>query len=265
MSQKRSILPMKVDGLVFEARGKRLIKELEFTIEAGSRTMILGANGAGKSLLLRLCHGLLEPKAGTVFWNGEPQRCKTVRERQAMVFQRPIMLRRSALRNIQYVLKLRNVAPHDAEEIAYDMLKRVGLGRLAHQPARVLSFGEQQRLAMARAWAIEPELLFLDEPTASLDPSATYSIEETIDAIAKSGTTIVMTTHDLAQAKRLGSDVMFMHRGRIVEQAKVEDFFAAPKNDLAQAFVRGDLLWWKRKDPYPGGGIDNLKSEQPSP
>jgi len=242
--------------LSFEARGKRLIKELNFTIEEGSRTIILGANGAGKSLLLRLCHGLLCPKAGHVDWNGDIAFSETTRERQAMVFQRPVMLRRSALANIEYALKLRGVDKAIRHEKAYDVLKRVGLGRLAEQPARVLSFGEQQRLAMARAWAIEPEVLFLDEPTASLDPSATYSIEETINAIAETGATIVMTTHDLGQAKRLGSDVMFMHRGRILEKAKAADFFAEPKNDLAQAFLRGDLLWWKRKEPYPGGGID---------
>lgn len=261
MNEASSILPMRVEGLVFEGRGKRLIKELCFSIEPGSRTMVLGANGAGKSLLLRLCHGLLDPKEGDVYWNGDKRRCKLVRERQGMVFQRPIMLRRSAQANIEYALKLRNMTSADARDKAYDMMKRVGLGRLADQPARVLSFGEQQRLALARAWALEPELLFLDEPTASLDPSATHSIEETIDAIANSGTTIVMTTHDLGQARRLGSDVIFMHRGRILEKTDAKSFFAGPENDLAQAFLRGDLLWWKRKTPYPGGGIDRLKNE----
>ncbi len=260
-----TILPMKAEGLVFEARGKRLIKELCFTIEPGTRTMVLGANGAGKSLLLRLCHGLLDAKEGEVSWNGETKRTQYIKERQAMVFQRPIMLRRTALANIEYALKLRGVSSSEISERAYQMLKRVGLGRLANQPARVLSFGEQQRLAVARAWAIEPELLFLDEPTASLDPSATHSIEETIEAIADIGTTIIMTTHDLGQARRLGTDVIFLHRGRILEEAPIDEFFTAPKNDLAQAFLRGDLLWWKKKTPYPGGGIEALKNEQPSP
>jgi tungstate transport system ATP-binding protein len=258
MTQDKSILPLTVQDLSFEARGKRLMKEVCFTIEGGTRTMILGANGAGKSLLLRLCHGLLTPHAGRVYWNGDDSFSASVRIRQAMVFQRPVMLRRSALANIEYALKLRNVPKAERQERAYDVLKKVGLGRLASQPARVLSFGEQQRLALARAWAIEPEVLFLDEPTASLDPSATHSIEQTIDAIASSGTTIIMTTHDLGQAKRLGTDVMFMHRGRILERASAEDFFAGPKNDLAQAFLRGDLLWWKRKEPYPGGGVNRV-------
>ncbi|MDV7340885.1 ATP-binding cassette domain-containing protein [Terasakiella sp. A23] len=251
-----TILPLEVKDLCFEARGKRLVKDANFTIEAGSRTMILGANGAGKSLMLRLCHGLLDPLKGDVSWNGDTSFSKATRERQAMVFQRPVMLRRTALANIEYALSLRKVPQAEREDRAYSVLKKVGLGRLAQQPARVLSFGEQQRLAMARAWAIDPDVLFLDEPSASLDPSATHSIEETIEAIAAGGATIIMTTHDLGQAKRLGTDVMFLHRGRILEKAKAADFFEEPKNDLAQAFVRGDLLWWKRKDPYPGGGID---------
>ncbi|WP_417794304.1 ATP-binding cassette domain-containing protein [Terasakiella pusilla] len=259
MTEIRSILPLSVNGLCFEARGKRLVKEATFKIEAGSRTMVLGANGAGKSLLLRLCHGLLDPAQGTVSWNGDVSFSKAVRARQAMVFQRPVMLRRSALANIEYALKLQGVEKAERADRAYSVLKRVGLGRLADQPARVLSFGEQQRLAMARAWAIRPEVLFLDEPSASLDPSATHSIEESITAIAEEGATIIMTTHDLGQAKRLGTDVMFLHRGRILEQANASDFFAGPKNDLAQAFLRGDLLWWKRKAPYPGGGIEAQK------
>ncbi len=260
MTQDKSILPLKVQGLSFEARGKRLIKDVCFTIEGGTRTMILGANGAGKSLLLRLCHGLLTSHAGRVYWNGDDSFSASVRIRQAMVFQRPVMLRRSALANIEYALKLRNIPKAERQGRAYNVLKKVGLGRLASQPARVLSFGEQQRLALARAWAIEPEVLFLDEPSASLDPSATHSIEQTIDAIASGGTTIIMTTHDLGQAKRLGTDVMFMHRGRILERASAEDFFAGPENDLAQAFLRGDLLWWKRKEPYPGGGVNGVMS-----
>ncbi|WP_135079968.1 phosphate ABC transporter ATP-binding protein [Terasakiella sp. SH-1] len=253
-----SILPLEIKDVNFEARGKRLVKDMNFSVQAGTRLMILGANGAGKSLLLRICHGLLKPSSGVVSWNGDVSFSKLTREKQAMVFQRPVMLRRTARANIEYALKLRGVDPAQREEKAYGVLKRVGLARLADQPARVLSFGEQQRLAMARAWAINPDVLFLDEPTASLDPSATHSIEETIEAIAQSGTTIIMTTHDLGQAKRLGREVMFLHRGRLLEQASAEAFFQEPKNDLAQAFVRGELLWWKKKAPYPGGGIEPL-------
>lgn len=251
-----TILPLNVHNLTFQAGGKKLMKELSFTLTAGQRVMVLGSNGAGKSLLLRLCHGLIKPSAGSVSWNGDDRFLQITREKQAMVFQRPVMLRRSALANIEYALKLRKIDKSERTERAFEVLRHVGLARLAHQPARVLSGGEQQRLSVARAWAINPEVLFLDEPTASLDPSATYSIEKAIQSIADSGTTIIMTTHDLGQAKRLGTDIMFMHRGRILEQANVETFFSDPQNDLAQAFLRGDLLWWKKKEPRPGGGLD---------
>ncbi len=254
MSVQHSILPLHVKDVSFEARGKRLIKDMNFVLEAGSTTVVLGANGAGKSLLLRLCHGLLQPASGQVNWNGDCNFSNGVRRRQAMVFQRPVMLRRTALANIEYAMKLRKVAKEERQERAYEVLKKVGLARLADQPARVLSGGEQQRLAVARAWALSPEVLFLDEPTASLDPSATHSIEEAIQAIAGEGTTIMMTTHDLGQAKRLATRVMFLHRGRLLEQGEAAEFFAGPKNDLAQSFLRGELLWWKRKAPYPGGG-----------
>lgn len=256
---KRNV-PLQVKSLCFDARGIRLIKDVSFDLTAGSRLMVLGANGAGKSLLMRLCHGLLVPHSGTVQW-GEGQEGKMIR--QAMVFQRPVMLRRTALANIAYGLKCKGVARRSRRDIAFDFLSRVGLARLANHPARLLSFGEQQRLALARAWAMEPDVLFMDEPTASLDPSATHAIEEITRLIAEEGTTIMMSTHDLGQAKRLGSDVLFLHRGRVLEQAGVQDFFQQPKNDLAQAFVRGELLWWKKKkDLYPGGGIEQIPSDR---
>ena len=163
-----------------------------------------------------------------------------------MVFQRPVLLRRSARANIDYALALHHVDKAVRAEIIEDVLGKTGLTRQGDAPAHVLSFGEQQRLAIARAWALNPQILFLDEPTASLDPSATYQIEELIQRLCDQGTKIVMTTHDLGQAKRLGDEVLFLHRGRLLEQAPVAQFFDHPDNDLAQAFVKGELLWWKR-------------------
>ena len=122
------------------------------------------------------------------------------------------------------------------------MIQQTGLKRLAGQAARVLSIGEQQNLALARAWALEPQVLFLDEPTASLDPAATHGVEEIIQAIHEAGTRIIMTTHDLGQARRMGDEILFIHRGRLLERADTESFFAAPQNDLAQAFIRGELV-----------------------
>lgn len=243
-----SILPLRLSDISFTARGasKRLLKDIDLTIEAGGRTLVLGANGAGKSLLLRICHGLLAPTKGQVIWQGEAPRL-----RQAMVFQRPVMLRRSAAANVEYPLKLRGMLRAERRERAREMLGRVGLARFADQPAWVLSGGEQQRLALARAWAIGPEVLFLDEPTASLDPASTHAIEDIIAAMHDEGATIIMTSHDLGQARRLASRVLFLHRGRILEDAPAERFFAEPKNDLAKAFLKGELLWWHKHELAP--------------
>lgn len=237
-----TILPLTLSGVQFKSpKGMPLIKDLNLELSAGARTMIVGPNGAGKSLVLRLCHGLIQPCDGSVTW-AEAQAGR----KQAMVFQRPVMLRRSVAANIDYALALNKVAKKDRAAIIDEVLTNTGLRRSANAPARVLSFGEQQRLAIARAWALKPEVLFLDEPTASLDPSATHQIEELVNTIHAQGTKIIMTTHDLGQAKRLGDEVLFLHRGRLLEQAPAAQFFDQPHNDLAQAFVKGELLWWNR-------------------
>ena len=237
------ILPLELDGVCFEAGSNRLIKDVTLKFEAGRRTIIIGPNGAGKSLFLRLCHGLIKPSQGTVRW----QQGSNPARHQAMVFQRPVMLRRSVAANIDYALKLRRVPRRDRAEIIDRVLHQTGLRRLAEQPARVLSIGDQQKLALARAWALKPQVLFLDEPTASLDPAATHAVEEIIAAIDDAGTRIIMTTHDLGQARRIADEVLFINRGRILEAAPADRFFEAPENDLAQAFVRGELLWWHKE------------------
>ena len=221
------ILPLALAQVSF----RDIIKPLSLEIAAGPSTVILGANGAGKSVLMRLMHGLLAPTSGIVSWSGAG--------RHAMVFQRPVMLRRSALANVAYALEL---AGQDAGS-AMAALEEVGLAHLAHRPARVLSGGEQQRLALARAWALHPEVLFLDEPTASLDPSATREVETVIRAFDAAGTKIVMATHNLGQARRLGDEVIYLHQGRVLERAPVEAFFAQPATPEAAAFIKGELPW----------------------
>ena len=234
-----SIFPLRLADVSFEAGGKRLIESLSMTIDRGPRTVILGPNGAGKSLLLRLCHGLLQPTAGSIEWLGssEPNRW------QAMVFQRPVMLRRSAAANIDYALALNGIPRAMRAARAREVLADTGLSSFADQPARSLSVGEQQRLALARAWATAPEVLFLDEPTASLDPAATRAVEDIVSAIDLSGTKIVMTTHDLAQARRLADEIVFLHRGRLLEHGPAAQFFSGPATSEGQAFVAGQLLW----------------------
>jgi len=151
------------------------------------------------------------------------------------------MLRRSAFANVVYAVRL--AKRQEPEKLAMDSLREVGLEHLAHRPARVLSGGEQQRLALARAWALHPEVLFLDEPTASLDPAATREIETIIKAFDASGTKIVMATHNLGQARRLGDEVIYLHRGRVAERAPAEKFFAQPATAEAAAFIKGELPW----------------------
>ncbi len=236
---KDSILPGGLQSVTFEIGGQRLIDDLDLIFDKGPLTIILGPNGAGKSLTLRLAHGLLTPTGGRVLWKGGGN----ARHRQAMVFQRPVLLRRSAVGNIDLALKLRGVPPAEREKRRQKVMVLTGLSELAERQARVLSVGEQQRLALARAWAIRPEVLFLDEPTANLDPTATRAVETIVTAIHESGAKVIMTTHDLAQARRLAEEVVFLHRGRLVERAPAEQFFEAPKTPLARAFLDGELIW----------------------
>jgi len=238
---RRSILPVRLEGVCFGAGGRTIIDRVSVELDSGPSTIILGANGAGKSVLMRLCHGLLAPTAGAVHWSAAER--PGAARRQAMVFQRPVMLRRSALANVTYALKLANVPLSERERLALEALESVGLVSLANRPARVLSGGEQQRLALARAWALHPEVLFLDEPTASLDPGATREIENVIKAFDAAGTKIVMATHNLGQARRIGDEVLFLHQGRLVERAPVERFFSQPESAEAKAFIRGELPW----------------------
>ncbi|MGH8615230.1 MAG: ATP-binding cassette domain-containing protein [Gammaproteobacteria bacterium] len=236
-----TILPLRLVGVCFEAGGQRLLHDLSFTLQGGGASVILGPNGAGKSLLLKLCHGVIEPTRGQRLWEG-PDGARAS-QRQAMMFQRPVVLRRSVAANIAYALRLRKVPRSERAARLKHVLDLTGLAPLAHRHARVLSGGEQQRLALARAWATQPEVLFLDEPTANLDPAATCAVEDLITTIRSSGLKIVMTTHDLGQARRLGDEVLFLHHGRLIERGDAGPFFEQPARPEARAFIRGELLW----------------------
>ncbi|NGP54028.1 ATP-binding cassette domain-containing protein [Thioalkalivibrio sp. XN8] len=233
------LMPLEVHGVGFAAGGKQIIDNVSFTIRGGARTVILGPNGSGKSLLLRLLHGLLAPASGRISWAGlSPARA---RRRQGMVFQRPVMLRRSTLANLTHALAVHGMPRAQRREQARRALAVAGLEDRARQPARTLSGGEQQRLAIARAWALEPEVLLLDEPTANLDPEATAAIEALVRAVEARGTRIIMTTHDIGQARRLATEVMFLHRGRLLEHDAAHAFFAGPATPAAASFIGGGL------------------------
>jgi tungstate transport system ATP-binding protein len=234
-----SILPLELEGLTYRAGGQTLLDRISLELGRGPRSVILGPNGAGKSLLLRICHGLLAPTAGRVRWRGVVPRPA---RQQAMLFQRPVLLRRSVAANVSYALALHGVPRAERAERVREVLELTHLEAVARRPARVLSGGEQQRLALARIWALSPEVIFLDEPTASLDPAATRAIERLIEKIHAAGAKIVLTTQDLAQARRLADEVLFLHRGRLLEVTPAERFFESPRSAEAQAFLQGELL-----------------------
>ncbi|MGY6554244.1 MAG: ABC transporter ATP-binding protein [Wenzhouxiangella sp.] len=243
-SMPPALLPLCLRGVGFRRGDQDLLIDISLEIGPQGKTIMLGPNGAGKSLLLRLCHGLVAPSSGTITWaltGGES--VAAIRRRQAMVFQRPVLLRRSALANVEHALALQGVARAERKERAADALDQFGLLALAERSARVMSGGEQQRLALARAWALQPEILFLDEPTSALDPAAVKAVEDAVLAFHQVGTRIVMTTHDLGQARRLADDVVFLHNGRLLEHAPAAAFFRDAKSPEAAAFLRGDLLW----------------------
>lgn len=224
-----------LEGTSFLHRGQVLLSPLDLRLTGCRRTLVMGPNGAGKSLLMRLAHGLLIPSAGRVHWEGRTPR-------QAMVFQRPVLLRRSALANLTYALAVNGTPRRQRKPRAREALERFGLVALEKRPARVLSGGEQQRLALARAWLLDPEVLFLDEPTSALDPAAIKAVEDAVQEFHKRGTRIVMSSHDLHQARRLADDVLFLCRGRLIEHTPAETFFTAPASSQARAFIRGELV-----------------------
>ena len=239
MRAPSSELPISLDNVSFTARGIPLLANVSLTIARGAPTVLIGPNGAGKTTLLRLLMGLIEPSRGSLAWGGlegsGPTRC-------AIVFQRPAMFRRSAAGNIRYALAAAGVAPAERAGRCADLLALVGLSELAAAPAKRLSGGEQQRLALARALAKDPTVLLLDEPTSSLDPAATKGIEDLIRDVAARGIKVVMATHDLGEARRIAGEVILLHRGRVVETAEAVDFFTAPRTGEAKKFVAGELL-----------------------
>jgi tungstate transport system ATP-binding protein len=236
MRDRASTLPIVLEAVAFAAGNASILRDVTLSIDAGPPTVLIGPNGSGKTTLIRLAMGLLDPTAGLVRW-AQPD---PAARRQAIVFQKPVMLRRSAGGNVAYALKAAGRAADTTTVLR--LLDRVGLAPLAGRSARRLSGGEQQRLALARALARDPEVLFLDEPTASLDPAATKAVEEITARAAAGGVKIVMSTHDLGQARRLAGDIVFLAKGRLIEHAPAQKFFAAPATAEAQRFVAGELV-----------------------
>ena len=234
-----SDLPIELIEVSFLAREHALVQDIYLKLGPGRPTVLIGPNGSGKTTSLKLAMGLLQPTSGRITWGG---RIDAVPIRRSFVFQRPVMLRRSVAANIAYALSSTDVPRTAHKARTEDLLALIGLSGFEDRPARKLSGGEQQRLALARALARDPEILFLDEPTASLDPAATKAIEDIIQAVASRGIKVVMTTHNLAQARRLAGDIVLMHRGRVIETGPADEFFANPKSQDARRFIAGELL-----------------------
>jgi tungstate transport system ATP-binding protein len=238
MSENCQSLPLVVTGLDYQVGQNKLLSGLNFEVKDGGITTILGDNGAGKSLLIRILHDLLSASQGSVSWNGQHNSFDT-RSRQALVFQKPVLLRRTVKENIEFVLK--HCRRH-SDQSADALLRTVGLSAQADQSARLLSGGEQQRLVLARAMASSPEVLFLDEPSASLDPKSTQLIESSLLEIARSGIKVFLVTHDLPQAKRLSSHVLFLAGGLLVESCAAAEFFESSENPVVHDFLNQHLL-----------------------
>jgi tungstate transport system ATP-binding protein len=234
-----SDLPIQFSGVGILAGGVTILDGVSINFTAGAPTVLIGPNGSGKTTLLRAAMGLILPSRGRITWGGREVSPPT---RRAIMFQRPVMLRRSAAANIRYALAAAGVAHAERQQRLAELLSLVGLEALAGRPARQLSGGEQQRLSLARALARDPAVLFLDEPTASLDPAATKAIEDLVRAISARGIKVVMATHDLGEAKRLAGEIVLLHRGSIVESGPTDGFFATPTTEEARKFIAGELL-----------------------
>ena len=234
-----SELPIAIEDVSVCSAGVTILESVSLVVAPGAPTVLVGPNGSGKSSLIRLAMGLLTPTTGRIMWGG---RGTTAGDRRAIVFQRPVMLRRSATANIAFALSRGALEPRARQDRIAALLDLVGLAALGARPARRLSGGEQQRLALARALARDPEILFLDEPTANLDPAATKAVEDIVAKVAATGVKIVLATHDLGEARRLAGDVVFMVRGRVHESGPAKSFFAGPVSQEAQAFLNSDLV-----------------------
>ncbi|HBH42109.1 MAG TPA: ABC transporter ATP-binding protein, partial [Rhizobiales bacterium] len=219
------ILPLELRGLSLESRGRRLIDRVDLIVEDPGISVIMGPNGAGKSLLLRLMHGLIAPSAGEIRWADTPMNGQ-MRRRQAMVFQKPVLLRRTATANITHALGLRGIVRSERRSRAYQALQLAGLERHAFTPARVLSGGEQQRLCLARALSLDPEVLFLDEPTTGLDPQGRRSLWEHIERLKAEGRTVLLTTHYMAEAEQLSDRIGIISAGRLIAFGTVAELLA---------------------------------------
>lgn len=233
------LFPLVAKGATTSRRGKVLVGPVDLTLDGHGTCVVIGPNGSGKTTLLRLLHGAARLTQGSITWA-----CPTdqARHDQAFVFQRPVMLRRTVEDNLVYPLRIHGMPKSEARDLAQVWAKRVGLQDMLRRSAPVLSGGEQQKLALARALIVNPKLVFLDEPCASLDGRAMREFEEILQKARDNGTRLILSTHDMGQARRLADTVVFMLKGRVHEYAPSTKFFTAPETPQASAFLKGDIV-----------------------
>jgi tungstate transport system ATP-binding protein len=234
-----SLFPLALHEVSVRRKGRTILGPVTYQLGAGGVTVLLGPNGSGKTTFLRSIHGIERLSGGAVKWAVDP---KTAQERQAYVFQTPIMLRRSVADNLRYPLTLAHTPRPQVEALVSKWLDQTGLAALAQTQATRLSGGERQKLALARALVRAPEVLFLDEPCANLDGQSTREIEVLLAEARKDGTAIIMATHDLGQARRLATDIIFMLSGRVHEHGPARQLLSQPETPELESFLRGDIV-----------------------
>jgi len=235
---RHDLTPIQFVDLSVVLGQKLILDKINCKIKSNSITAVLGPNGAGKSIFLQTINGLVFIQSGRLTFNSM-QNNQEIREQQAMVFQTPVLLRRTVMANMQFVSNLRN---KKSNQLLKNLLDKVGLEGYEEKPARLLSGGEKQRLSMARALIVNPSLLLLDEPTANLDPYSLNLIEDLVLEENSIGKTVIFTTHDMSQAKRLATDVIFLNKGKVLEQTVSKTFFKKPKSFEAQKYINGEIL-----------------------
>ncbi len=232
-------LPLTIKNLEYRHHRSTLIKQINLHVDSNGNSIILGHNGAGKSLLLKLLHGVINPTSGKIEWNGSiPASNQYWR---TLLLQKPTFFQRSVQYNLEFVLHVAGMPVAQRKDLLQQALDICGLTDLAEHNANSLSGGQQQRLSLARAWVLQPDVLLLDEPTVALDPPASQVFENILYQFKQSHTKVLMTTHDLAQAKRLADEIIFMDKGEVLEQRDATEFFSAPDSVAAQNFLQGKL------------------------
>ncbi len=240
MQTNHHSLPLLLEDVAYEVDGLELIKDTNLKINSAGSTIILGHNGSGKSLLLKLLHGVITPSSGQITWNKNIP--ATNQYWRTFLLQRPTFFKQTVHYNIEFVLRIAQIPTNEHKTRCQQALEICGLTNISHQYTHSLSGGELQKLSLARAWVLKPTVVLLDEPTVALDPPSVIGFENIIRQFKQSGTKVIMTTHDLAQAKRLADEIVFIDAGKVIEQSPAEKFFSRPRSNQAQNFISGELI-----------------------